>query len=117
MKMTMSSGTAMTPRIHRKVMRAPSKLHPGKLNPTGKRIYAGKRHPGKAMTSGKLAHQQYSGKLIHNPHSKGKLHSVSSLQNRTIEMCDNSNDSGLGFDQHLEPVSSHIRNAPLRYFN
>lgn len=111
MKMTMSTGSTMTPRIHRKVIRTASKLHPGKLHP-GK-LHAGKRQPGKALpTKSMHGHQhqlQQTGKLIT---SRGKMLSRVPPLTRPIDSCDNSNDSGLGFDQ-IE-MNSSSRNC-LRY--
>ncbi|XP_037029005.1 nuclear factor of activated T-cells 5 isoform X2 [Bradysia coprophila] len=82
MRMTMSTGSTMSSRIHRKVIRIPSKRHPGKALP-------GKLHSMTRTNPGKL--QQ--GKRI--------------LQGRTAPShCDNSNDSGLGFDHHMEPSNT-----------
>lgn len=116
MKMTMSTGSTMTPRIHRKVIRTASKLHPGKLHP-GK-LHAVKRQPGKALpTKSMLGHQhqyhqqmQNAGKIMT---SRGKMLSRVPPLTRPVDSCDNSNDSGLGFD-HME-MNLTPRNNCLRY--
>lgn len=88
--MTMSTGSTMTSRMHRsKVLnRLPAKRYPGKALP-------GKLHSMSKIGSGKL-----------NP---GKR-----IVNRPIPVsCDNSNDSGLGFDQHVESqYHSVVRPVP-----
>lgn len=80
--MTMSTGSTMTSRVHRKVLRIPSKRHPGKVLPgklhTMARV-SGKVPPGKRLRPTQTAH------------------------------CDNSNDSGLGFDQYADSQYSNIR--------
>ncbi|XP_077301053.1 nuclear factor of activated T cells 3 [Arctopsyche grandis] len=116
MKMTMSTGSTMTPRIHRKVIRTASKLHPGKLHP-GK-LHAVKRQPGKALpTKSILGHQhqyhqqmQNAGKIMT---SRGKMLSRVPPLTRPVDSCDNSNDSGLGFD-HME-MNLTPRNNCLRF--
>lgn len=75
--MTMSTGTTMNPRINRKILRVPTKRHPGKAIP-------GKLHSVSKIGAGKLT----PGKRI--------------ITRPVPPSCDNSNDSGLGFDQHVE---------------
>ncbi|XP_017872684.1 PREDICTED: nuclear factor of activated T-cells, cytoplasmic 1-like [Drosophila arizonae] len=77
MRMTMSTNSTMSPRIHRKGFRIPSKRQPGKGLP-GKLHTIARTGPGK-LVPGKRIPQR--------PHPPP---------------CDNSNDSGLGFDQHTE---------------
>ncbi|XP_055915331.1 nuclear factor of activated T-cells 5-like isoform X2 [Eupeodes corollae] len=91
MRMTMATASTMTPRVHRKGFRIPSKRHPGKALP-GKlhsmsRVGPGKIPPGKRMQ-----------------------------QRPQPPPCDNSNDSGFGFDQHVEVQNSNqhmIRSMPV----
>ncbi|XP_019846126.2 nuclear factor of activated T-cells 5 isoform X3 [Bactrocera dorsalis] len=77
MRMTMSTASTMTARIQRKGFRTPSKRYPGKAIPSKlhsvSRIGPGKLVPGKRFPP--------------RPHPPP---------------CDNSNDSGFGFDQHVE---------------
>ncbi len=79
------NSSQLTQRIHRKMPynhRIPTKRHPGKLS-------------GKLHTISRL--------------SPGKLSSGKRLPARPIVVpttCDNSNESGLGFDQHLETLHS-----------
>ncbi|XP_037921540.1 nuclear factor of activated T-cells 5 isoform X4 [Hermetia illucens] len=88
MRMTMATTSTMTPRIHRKAFRTPSKRHPGKVLP-------GKLHSISRVGPGKIP----PGKRINpRPHPPP---------------CDNSNDSGFGFDQHLEVQQTIARNAPV----
>ncbi|XP_065365994.1 nuclear factor of activated T-cells 5 isoform X5 [Calliphora vicina] len=77
MRTTMSTMSTMSPRIHRKGFRTPSKRHPGKAFP-GKLHSVSRIGPGK-MVPGK--------RFPIRPHPPP---------------CDNSNDSGFGFDQHVE---------------
>ncbi|XP_022228444.2 homeotic protein female sterile isoform X6 [Drosophila obscura] len=81
MRMTMSTNSTMSARIHRKGFRIPSKRQPGKGLP-GKLHTITRAGPGK-IVPGKRIPQR--------PHPPP---------------CDNSNDSGLGFDQHTELRSS-----------
>ncbi|XP_037976865.2 nuclear factor of activated T-cells, cytoplasmic 4 isoform X2 [Plutella xylostella] len=115
MKMTMSTTSTMSARIHRKVMRAPHKrAHPGKMpHHAGKMTHhAGKlpHHAGK-MThhAGKLPHHAHAGKLSHLG-KFGKFsnypHTAHSL--RPPEPCDNSNDSGLGTDHDQRHAASRL---------
>ncbi|XP_055846540.1 nuclear factor of activated T-cells 5 isoform X2 [Episyrphus balteatus] len=91
MRMTMATASTMTPRVHRKGFRIPSKRHPGKALP-GKlhsisRVGPGKIPPGKRMQ-----------------------------QRPQPPPCDNSNDSGFGFDQHVEVQNNNqhmIRSMPV----
>lgn len=96
MRMTMATASTMTPRVHRKGFRIPSKRHPGKALP-GKlhsisRVGPGKIPPGKRMQ-----------------------------QRPQPPPCDNSNDSGFGFDQHVEVQNNNqhlIRSMPAsRYIS
>ncbi|XP_059619385.1 nuclear factor of activated T-cells 5 isoform X2 [Phlebotomus argentipes] len=88
-KMTVGNG-GMTQRAHRKVLRIPSKRHPGKALP-------GKLHSMTRIGPGKII-KSHPGKRI--------------MQRPTPPPCDNSNDSGLGFDHHLEmQYSLGARNA------
>lgn len=90
--MTMSTVPTMSPRVHRKVMRAPHKrAHPSNIPFSGKMVHAGKMaHTGKiAHHPGKHAHLGKFGKLTHYAHSNSL---------RPPEPCENSNDSGLGPD-------------------
>lgn len=78
--MTINSGSTLNTRINRKMPynRIATKRHPGKGLP-------GKLHTVSRISPGKLS----SGKRILRPNPPS---------------CDNSNDSGLGFDQHLETI-------------
>lgn len=77
------NSSLLNQRMHRKMPynhRIPAKRHPGKLS--------GKLHSVSRLSPGKL--------------SSGKR-----LPPRPVPTtCDNSNDSGLGFDQHLENLHS-----------
>lgn len=91
MRMTMSTGATMASRVHRKVLRIPSKRHPGKALP-GKLLSAA-RIPGKVLPGKRLRPQQ------------------------STTHCDNSNDSGLGIDQYAESSYASIRPIPsTRWF-
>lgn len=86
MRMTMSTGSTMTSRVHRKVLRIPSKRHPGKALP-------GKLHSTAARIGGKVL--------------PGKR-----LRPQQSTHCDNSNDSGLGYDQYADTPYANIRQIP-----
>ncbi|GAB0094422.1 NFAT [Sergentomyia squamirostris] len=88
-KMTVGNGN-MTQR-HRKVLRIPSKRHPGKALP-------GKLHSMTRIGPGKII-KSHPGKRI--------------IQRQTPPPCDNSNDSGLGFDHHVEMqyTTAGVRNV------
>uniref|UniRef100_A0A1A9UT30 Uncharacterized protein n=1 Tax=Glossina austeni TaxID=7395 RepID=A0A1A9UT30_GLOAU len=75
MRTTMSTMSTMSTRIHRKGLRIPSKRHPGKAFP-------GKLHSVSRVGPGKLVPGKRFPPRPHPP------------------PCDNSNDSGFGFDQH-----------------
>ncbi|XP_067641366.1 nuclear factor of activated T-cells 5 isoform X2 [Eurosta solidaginis] len=77
MRMTMSTAATMTARIQRKGFRTPSKRYPGKAIP-------GKLHSVSRIGPGKLVPGKRFPQRPHPP------------------PCDNSNDSGFGFDQHVE---------------
>ncbi|KAL5274953.1 NFAT5.2 family protein [Megaselia abdita] len=83
MRMTMATSSTMTSRIYRKGFRIPSKKHPGKALP-GKLHSLQRIGPGKITPGKRIPPRPYP------------------------PPCDNSNDSGLGFDQHIElqPQSS-----------
>lgn len=85
MRMTMSTGPTMTSRVHRKVLRIPSKRHPGKALP-GK-IHSAARIAGKVLPGKRLRPQQST-------------------------HCDNSNDSGLGYDQYADTPYANIKQVP-----
>ncbi|XP_031624806.1 nuclear factor of activated T-cells 5-like isoform X2 [Contarinia nasturtii] len=85
MRMTMSTGSTMTSRVHRKVLRIPSKRHPGKALP-GK-IHSAARIGGKVLPGKRLRPQQST-------------------------HCDNSNDSGLGYDQYADTPYANIKQIP-----
>uniref|UniRef100_U5EFX6 Nuclear factor of activated T-cells 5 n=1 Tax=Corethrella appendiculata TaxID=1370023 RepID=U5EFX6_9DIPT len=89
LKMTVSSSTtSMSSRIHRKVLRVPSKRHPGKVIPS------------------KLTSSHSTGKLIPGKRlnlSKSTSTTATVTPTNQTALCDNnSNDSGLGFDRNLE---------------
>lgn len=76
--MTMSTSATMSPRVHRKVMRAPPRrAHPGKMLHAGKMV-----HPGKNAHLGKF----------------GRLMGHYAGPQRPPDACEHSNDSGLGPD-------------------
>ncbi|XP_055300308.1 nuclear factor of activated T-cells 5-like isoform X2 [Sitodiplosis mosellana] len=87
MRMTMSTGSTMTSRVHRKVLRIPSKRHPGKALP-GK-LHSAARIGGKVLPGKRLRPQQST-------------------------HCDNSNsnDSGLGYDQYADTPYANIKQLP-----
>lgn len=86
MRMTMSTGSTMSSRVHRKIVRIPSKRHPGKALP-GK-LHSVARIPGKVLPGKRLR------------------------PNQTAH-CDNSNDSGLGVEQYADtPYANSIRQLP-----
>lgn len=75
----------MASRVHRKVLRIPSKRHPGKALP-GK-MHSAARIPGKVLPGKRLRPAQST-------------------------HCDNSNDSGLGIDQYADSSYTNIRPIP-----
>lgn len=87
MRMTMSTGSTMTSRVHRKVLRIPSKRHPGKALPPGSKLHSAARIAGKVLPGKRLRPQQST-------------------------HCDNSNDSGLGYDQYADTPYANIKQIP-----
>lgn len=80
----------MASRVHRKVLRIPSKRHPGKAL------------PGKLHSASRIAGKVLPGKRLRPAQSTH---------------CDNSNDSGLGGDQYTDSSYASIRPIPsTRYF-
>ena len=83
----MTNGKTITSKINRKAFRVPSKRHPGKILP-GKLQSIAKISPGK-LQPGK--------KMLPRPPA--------------APLCDNSNDSGLGFDRSSD--TQQFQNNPL----
>lgn len=86
MRMTMSTGSTMTSRVHRKVLR-PGKRHPGKALPLGSKLHSAARIGGKVLPGKRLRPQQST-------------------------HCDNSNDSGFGYDQYADTPYANIKQIP-----
>lgn len=97
----MSTGSTMTSRVHRKVLRIPSKRHPGKGLP-------GKLHSMSRVSIYNFLFYYLTNALIGFIHqlSNGKLHPGKKINSlRTVPVCcDNSNDSGLGYETHSSDV-------------
>lgn len=100
MKMTMSTASTLSPqRIHRKVLRAATKRLTG--NNSQRNSYS----IGKVVRNAAAA---INGTVMRHPSQSQSLHHPS------IDPCENSNDSGLGFDHHMDyppPISNN--NTPI----
>ncbi|XP_062539597.1 nuclear factor of activated T-cells 5 isoform X2 [Armigeres subalbatus] len=102
-KLSTSPSSTITSKLHRKVLRIPSKRLPGRIH-SGKLASVASKLT--ATTKQRLQHQQQQ----LQQHSQFGLHPQQQQQQRprAPTSCDNSNDSGLGFDRGIDSTSSTL---------